>query len=100
MDVYKLKPGPELDLLIAEKIMGWSGEGLKAAEVGVLWSPSTRIADAWEVVEKLELSIAPYEIGPMKWMASKTSYFIDSETESGETAPLAICRAALTAVTP
>jgi len=69
-----LKSGPELDALVAERVMGWglwdgpgypegrSGLYLIGAEGQVYktsppdgsWSPSTNIAPAWEVVERLE----------------------------------------------
>ena len=60
-----MKPGPELDALVAERVMGWEArQGVLGCEVpprGVplgmggwpTWSPSTDIAAAWEVVEKL-----------------------------------------------
>ena len=72
-----MKAGAELDALVAEKVMGWSldksgsyyvrrGTSGRKGWVGwfsntdeddldnPLWSPSTSIADAWEVVEHLQ----------------------------------------------
>lgn len=70
----ELEPGPELDALLAEKVMGWkrhapdwkytiaweSPEGrirTTKNEIlpGLAWSPSTRIQDAEEVLNKLNL---------------------------------------------
>ena len=63
-----MKPGPELDALVAEKVMGWTAvylsdgvntwldDGVNTGRMisgDYPWSPSTSIADAWEVVEKL-----------------------------------------------
>jgi hypothetical protein len=85
---YCMKPGPELDALIAEKVIGWKKRGIEWVHptelnncgqpkrmaysedvvVGAYdpgeytekaWSPSTDIAAAWEVVEKLRLIWRP-----------------------------------------
>ncbi len=58
-----MKPGREMDALVAEKVMGWKfGKdpvGLSCWVVSIdrtvdrCWSPSTDIAAAWEVVEKI-----------------------------------------------
>ncbi len=82
MDIDNLQPGPELDALIAEKVMGWMvckahAQGLNHGALiecsenrcGDLlpekggdrlwtrseeqWNPSARIEAAWQVVEKL-----------------------------------------------
>lgn len=132
-----LPAGPELDHLIAEKVMGWtrdysafSGQMQKINRLFNLpdffwwktgpddlqfrtvsnWSPSTNIAHAWEVVKKMG-SLCLYAPGEkpddreevtIGWRAV---FKIDpSGEESGwsweeaETAPLAICRAALALV--
>jgi len=71
-EILKLELGPELDRLVAEKVMGWkrTTEGappgcaywkdddgfVRANETpggSLNWNPSTDIAAAWEVVEKL-----------------------------------------------
>jgi hypothetical protein len=61
-----------------------------------LWSPSTDITAAWQVVEKLKAikPILNYEPHPNKWYMR----FNGGEFYSADTAPLAICRAALIAV--
>lgn len=113
MNIDTIPDGPELDMLIAEKVMGWRGEGLKAAEVGILWCPSTHIAHAWEVMSKLTrhqngdreattlVAFALEELnGTPPWLCRFEpvgDVFACAEAR-GETAPLAICRAALKAV--
>ena len=74
----ELKPGIELDELIAHKIMG--------AQVALY---STDIKAAWVLVEKLKLCVAPYP-GRDLWSA-----FRDSKVFIAPTAPHAICLAAL-----
>jgi hypothetical protein len=109
--------GLDLDRLIAEKVMGWSVNGVtaysptgSANDASRDWCPhySTEIAAAWEVVEKVlklleswngsnDISIyAKLEDGKFFYGAAI------SETgsgygcvEYGDTAPLAICREAL-----
>lgn len=69
-----LEPGPELDALIAEKVMGWHLDehgftwldaddkphrgpevnGPKGERWVFPWNPSGRIEHAWEVVERVE----------------------------------------------
>lgn len=65
-------PGPELDRLVAEKVMGWTpypndpgfwqtGEGAVFIDDPALtkrcggWSPSTSITHAWRVLEAIQL---------------------------------------------
>lgn len=91
-----MEAGRELDALIAEKIMGqdYSLNSLEGSLV--LKDPphySTNIAAAWEVVEKLgpDWDLISMEQG---WIASVGS----SERARAETAPLAICLAALKAM--
>lgn len=120
VDIHTLEAGPELDALVAEKVMGWTlltkAHGKLMGEVdkdGVLrmwcdgpaikrnvldWSPSREIAAAWEVVEKLRLdprhralSVIPTTFGYQ--VVSQLGHQADAET-----APLAICRAALAAL--
>ena len=115
MDVNSMPAGPELDALVAEKVMGY----VRATDimVGTYWRrqedeasfvfhPSSDIADAWRVVEKMKpvwgkfrLSYGPnivvngklkdgWELEPA-WCSPICGY--------GETAPMAICRAAINA---
>lgn len=64
---------------------------------------STKIGDAWEVVEKLRLMVRPSVIAG-KWIAAEfIRVYLSGKWEgvlevTADTAPLAICRAALLAV--
>lgn len=93
--------GPELDALVIRKVMlspprEWDKTTLNFYSAGS-WSPSTNIAHAWEVVEKLPeyLELEQLATGgdEREWRAHFSSH-----TGRGATAPLAICRAALKAV--
>lgn len=111
-----LKPGRELDALVAEKVMGWSLDGYfwycgdkptryKSGLFEDEFSPSTDIAAAWEVVEKLNLIswnrvLAKTSDG--RWC---TAVFSEMDQDHcceydtiAESAPHAICLAALKAV--
>jgi hypothetical protein len=117
-----VKPGRELDQLIAEKVMGMKvyrrmGEDgpnpqyEKIEKVpehcAVTYPPySTDISAAWEVVEKLRNKTMAFSLVTM-WDHSKDKLFWLAKFEwwgterfefsSQETAPLAICLAALKA---
>lgn len=124
IDVDKLEAGPEIDALVAEKVMGWKpddddghawedadgdwkahrkdGPWMDTGEV--IWSPSTDIAAAWEVVEKFSKfridNHGHYDDPKLRYMCEVYDEARDlhSGRVFGETAPLAICRAALRAV--
>ena len=119
-----MKAGRELDTLVAEKVMGWeaTADGLywdarqkrtrlvlgsaiakKREEMGIengpgfVFAPSTDIAAAWEVVEKADLWSLYGSIGDGPYRAC--IQFEDREgLMTADTAPLAICIAALKAV--
>ena len=119
-EILKLEPSPELDRLVAERVMEWqeSSDFAIEKETGDLlkidlsdsifkglwkWSPSTDIAAAWEVVNKL---LSRYNISiysgryPIRWFVQMVAVE-DWETKAlveDENLPLAICRAALLAV--
>jgi len=116
-EILKMEAGPQLDLLIAERVMGWSeGKHFEVGDFGVvklgevidIWSPSTDIAAAWEVTTKLcELGIVPEVYG--MWLTKKKNewyivlwYSVEDLTAAARakapSLPLAICRAALLAV--
>src|SRR4051812_17548037 len=109
----ELPAGRKLDALIAAKVMGWDVRGpddgpwVALAENGrhathETFRPSTDIAAAWEVVEHFanykwlaQSASGRWGTGPMMWecaFASPASFQVVAET-----APLAICRAALRA---
>ncbi len=100
MNIDKLPAGPEIDWLIASKIFDWSKNEFQVAAGGILGGRendfSTNMARAWEV------------LGPFTDMAYPVSVIFTHPTEDepwactigeksafGETAALAICRAAL-----
>lgn len=126
-EIAAMPAGREMDARVAETVMGWlvvegGGEDwyerlvtrwpclvmfpagnvcLHRSEYGESesWKPSTDIAAAWEVVEHLQKSgwwlllTSPRKSTPL-WTAVLPG-LVYSESE---TAPLAICRAALLAV--
>lgn len=114
-EIDKLEAGPELDALIAEKVMGCA----LVNHVTPAYSPtcgcenrahrhyeerlddllnsfSTDMRAAWGVVEKLGDRFKWLENGFAACFAKPNDFTI---VAAGDTAPLAICRAALKAVT-
>jgi hypothetical protein len=110
-----MKPGRELDALVAEKVMGWMrqhdiwyGPKLKMAQA--FDRPpnySTDIAAAWEIVEKfskLGWDVTVFSGGEMRdgdeIYAEFDPRYCDGKfaLKSAYTAPHAICLAALNAV--
>lgn len=112
--------GPETDALVAEKIMGWhkgdtrwfTNTEMSTSEMRYdRWTPSTDIAAAWQVVERLT-ALGCDDFG-LTWSHHNHENFMfamnaprhlsgspsigmpDPVACSGDTAPLAICRAAL-----
>ncbi|MFS0591750.1 hypothetical protein AB1L05_09120 [Cytobacillus horneckiae] len=102
----------KIDSLIAEKIMNWKVYKYKNIDtceaideegniviVGKEFSPSTKIQDAWMVAEKL-----PYDVKVTKYKDLEPKYqglvFIPDNVQMvfADTAPMAICLAALKAV--
>jgi hypothetical protein len=83
----------------------WQGENGDDVLIADDWSPTTNIADAWRIVEKLQSRYwldlkSPFEAGE-QWQAGFTERGATGWNGkpdfrgAGETAPLAICRAAL-----
>ena len=118
-EILNMRAGREMDALIAEKVMQhwvkrdvimWQ-EGIKRKEeysegFTTLAHYSTDIADAWTVVEKMKskhfrmyYKSAPFQKDdnePLGWTCSMSGF--EFMPEHADTAPLAICRAALLAV--
>ena len=109
-----MKPGRDLDALVAEKVMGmkvWKHDGscgCRMADNDYLPNFSNDIAAAWEVVEKMRnpktaVSLATIwdhaDGGKFKWVA-KIEFFGSDRFEFAlaDSAPHAICLAALKAV--
>lgn len=107
----ELLAGRELDARVAEKVMGWKPETFEGqpwwrdAE-GCPWAScevprySTSIAAAWQVVEKLGgYALMERMSTSGLWLVAFGTSGARTNSESyGETAPLAICLAALAAM--
>lgn len=106
-----MQAGRELDALVAEKVMGWEvtiANGWEAyfeTESGQfgpwvgLWQPSTNMSDAWEVVREMVRKGTYVEIAQGQELCTCCFNYDDYLTvERCESAPLAICLAALKAV--
>lgn len=113
--------GREMDAAVAERVMGWQwydgllcwytpGCTLAEARSRREWTPSTDPAAAWQVVEKLGLSVVksadgwyaikPHDIehGSVRGTDHPTLTLIGAEGETfacAETMPLAVCLCAL-----
>jgi Phage ABA sandwich domain len=125
---HDMSAGPELDALLAEKVMGWRrfdnwsqavgkerpfflvGESgvivYRHPDLGKSWSPSKNMAEAWDVVEKIEATLNFQIDNPglenkdqRRWRVlfgrSDNPISIVADADS---APLAIARAALQTV--
>ena len=114
--MLELQPGEELDRLVAEKVMGavfadggeWfidsMGPARRSNDSGFaweLWNPSTDIAQAWEVAEKLRerygVQINLFQHDRCQCIVGDRE-FADIADEWADTAAHAICLAALKAV--
>jgi hypothetical protein len=127
-EIMKLEAGEEIDRLVAEKIMGWHlvkrtqgrdewrsnlddryqhlasrYDGYEDAEDfhTICWHPSESILWAWEVVEQMQekafyVCISTHFISGFDCVMQKSGIDIRA---SAETSSLAICRAALLALT-
>jgi hypothetical protein len=116
MNIDTMPAGQELDALVAEKVMGWDihfkDPELRGGKehwrdherstnwLPEQWCPSSDISAAWEVLEKVQDVGSLERFGGFGWRCevhSVSPNFVDCAAE-GDTAPLAICRAALKAV--
>lgn len=89
-DVLKMEAGPKMNQTIWWKIFNMEPTP-ENNDILNLPDYSNDIADAWEVADKLKLTIAPYDNGAYHAADGKVIAWAD-------TAPLAICRAALMTV--
>lgn len=103
MNIDKLEAGFDADKLIAEKAMGWKYDAgywvdAKGGIRSLLYdfNPSTDIACAWEVVEKLDLFRRYFLVKEADNEWSIQDYDYDPGVFAvAETVPLVICKAAL-----
>jgi len=105
-----MSAGREMDALVAEKVMDVSGVRLSRevwtgcidGQRNVILHYSTDIKDAWEIVKKLisesfDVTIESVNLATgIDWFASISNDDFAIRA-SAQTAPLAICRAALAA---
>lgn len=105
-DIDQMQAGQELNDRIATGVMWWTldpGEGGWHTPAGFRpvseFDPSTNIAHAWEVVEKMAVDGFIPRIGNHGaghwWVTVQFQQGAIQHTASANTAPLAICRAAL-----
>ena len=122
----KMKAGKEVDTLVAEKLMGWHSAHNEAYPLQwttptglVTWEhtsygafkPSSDIATAWELLEKMRLkyghvvvawhpfdAIPDGEGGDYAVYSHWSCYIEEVGEATADTAPLAICLAALKSV--
>jgi hypothetical protein len=105
-----VKAGEKIDHLIAEKVMGYEWRQ-KPGTIGLFWDRdrnsavvelpkySTKISAAWQVIDKLIESGAEVNVGfSDKWDCDIDYPIGCNWRKVGDTAPLAICLAALEAV--
>jgi len=109
-----MNPGWELDMLVAERVMGWKAHPRDTAQYILAtddessyqpvanvaeWNPSQCITDAWVVVQKLARN--QYEVGVQTIEGRYTALIAfngrTSAVASADTAPHAICLAAIQA---
>jgi len=105
-----MKPSPELDVLIADKVMGlevckrdhelkfYTDDNCFECAKDFAKNYSTNIKAAWEVVEKMRAALDSgrfmlYDDNNGEWQCDINNYI-----EIGDTAPRVICLAALKAV--
>lgn len=110
-----MNAGRELDVLVAEKVMGWRGSSEKHYVgnsgkcfcCGIIPPYSTSIAAAWEVVEKMfylgwDLELQYFKKNDKEYTVRVLFAEIGNQELStlafADTAPHAICLAALEAV--
>ena len=129
MNIDMMEAGRELDTLVAEKVLGWRllnsetyepvisdserkdasnndgwhWEGRGGHSEAWEWRPSSKIHDAWEVLEKMSeildgqaISVCWGNYGDEGMGASVLTFYDHSAVAN--TVPLAICRAALKVV--
>lgn len=113
MNIDDMPAGPEMDRLVAERVMGWEPkpprwngwwyyEDHRPDEDSKCFQPSTNIAHAWEVVDRMKIRgddvCLDFYRSHDQWQVSTNAPKGRGSCASADTAPLAICRAALKAV--
>lgn len=100
-EILAMEAGPELNALVATEVMGFDINKRTKYIAGKRvhpddWSPSADIADAWEVVEKMDdvMWTFTWLTDSRVWQARFIDILPMPEAEA-PTVQLAICRAAL-----
>ena len=93
----------EIDLKVAKHVMKFGGDVERSEHYwdDLNFHPSTNIADAWRVVDKLYIAVTPQQGAP-----KELSYYAEIDKQPrgnyyavfAETAPMAICLVALQSV--
>jgi hypothetical protein len=111
-EILAMEPGEELNLLVGEKVFGLKFTSFPRGKCyyvdGMGWHTvndySTRISDAWEVVERMHrwggcnLGCYGSRHGKVKWVVVDTIAPNGHHKVTAHTAPEAICKAALLVV--
>lgn len=92
-----MNPGRELDALIAERVMGGKTKCTEIPGYEFIPNYSEDIAAAWEVVEKLKKPRPIFNLECDQRLGRWNANFYGAAAE-GDTAPHAICLAALAAL--
>jgi hypothetical protein len=90
----------EINRAIAEKVMGTTVHGMSRV-IGETWNPAERIDHAWLVVDRMKESGWKFHLADgMFGMNYLCAFYRGSHSDSlqADTAPMAICLAALEAV--
>lgn len=117
MNIDELQVGRDTDVLVAETVMKWDvyryqkdnyvivhcdGDDvhcyhLEPDDVYMAWEPSSRLRDAWVVVDYLIEYAHSFEL---QWLGATYGWWckISGECAKARTPELAICRAALKAM--
>lgn len=93
-EILAMKPGRELDALVAEKVF-------KVVDPDQRWSPSTDVSVAFEVAEEMQRNEWDFTLKNHKRLVHKRRYeaiFGTPYSVFANSAPEAICKAALLAV--
>jgi hypothetical protein len=120
--ILNMPYGQGMDALVAEKVMEWKRQPVKVecyeyfrnefgtikyirndVLPGLCWTPSRRISDAWDIVNKMKRS--DYNLQMIEYAYNRTYATFIPDLDSDEwteangkyCTPLAICRAALLA---
>jgi hypothetical protein len=118
-DTNEMVPGPDLDRLVAGKVMGWvavhrygtsqiaynNGRYVSASIITgngerIDFAPSRNIAHAWEVVEQMADGFRNHQFENQSWWNFTNNELPVIISERPQDLPLEVCRAALRTMEP